>query len=248
MAMAPDANRLLTTLDATWPAAARVEAGPWTLREGRGGGSRVSAATLRGPWRPEDIAAAEKSMRLMGQAPLFMIRPGEMELDRELAARGYAKRDVTNLWVCDIDLLTDRKLPPVTAFAIWEPLAIMHEIWADGGIGPERFAVMDRCPLPKTALFGRVSDKSAGAGFVASHDGIAMLHALTILDQHRGKGLGAWMTRCAALWARRKGARWMSLAATEQNTAAAALYTTLRMQVVGQYHYRILNDAESDDT
>ncbi|CUH78464.1 GNAT family N-acetyltransferase [Tropicibacter naphthalenivorans] len=247
MALSPDANRLLATLDATWPAAAKVEAGPWTLREGRGGGSRVSAATIRGPWRPEDIAAAEKSMRLMGQQPLFMIRPGEMALDRELAALGYEKRDVTNLWVCPIETLTDRKVPLVTAFTIWEPLAIMLELWTQGGIGEERRAVMDRCALPKTGLFGRVSDKPAGTGFAAVHDGIAMVHALLIAEAHRGKGLGGWMMRAAAFWAQRKGALWMSLAATESNVAASALYSALRMEIVGQYHYRILNDAEGDD-
>ncbi|MCT4558360.1 MAG: GNAT family N-acetyltransferase [Pelagimonas sp.] len=242
----PTLDRLFTTLDATWPAAARVEAGPWMLREGRGGGKRVSAATIRGPWRPDDVTAAEASMRLMGQNPLFMIRHGESVLDHLLADRGYDSVDTTLLWLADLDALTDRALPLVTAFHIWEPLAIMREIWNEGGVGTARQNVMDRVSHPKTGLFGRVSDQPGGAGFCAVHDGIAMVHSLEIKEEHRGKGLGAWLMRCAAIWAKSKGARWMALAATEQNHAATRLYSSLQMEVVGQYHYRILNDPKGD--
>jgi GNAT superfamily N-acetyltransferase len=242
----PTFDRLIATLDATWPAAAYVEAGPWMLREGRGGGKRVSAATVRGPWQEEDVSAAESAMKLMGQDPLFMIRHGETTLDHTLADRGYDRVDATNLWLADIDLLCDHDLPRVTAFAIWEPLAIMREIWQAGGVNRARQNVMERAQGPKTGLFGRVSDAPGGAGFCAVHDGIAMVHALEIKEEHRGKGLGAWMMRCAALWARSQGARWITLAATEQNLAATRLYTTLQMQVVGRYHYRIQHDQKSE--
>lgn len=242
----PDLSRLFSVLDTTWPAAARVETGPWTLREGRGGGKRVSAATARGAWRVDDLTAAETAMRLMGQPALFMIRPGDETLDIALEAQGYDRVDPTNLWLAPIDHLTDLKLPRVSAFAIWEPLAIMNEIWEDGGIGEARRRVMDRAPEPKTGLFGRVSDRPAGAGYCAIHEGVAMVHALHILSEHRGKALGGWMMRCAALWAARKGARWMACAATAENAAASALYASLHMEVAGQYHYRMYQ-SESED-
>ncbi len=246
--MLPDLPRLFAAIDGTWPAAAIVEAGPWTLREGRGGGKRVSATTARGPWRVDDVAAAEKAMRLMSQVPLFMIRPGDAELDRTLEAMGYAAIDRVHLWVCPIETLTDRRLPPVTAFTIWEPLAIMAEIWAEGGIGPARLRVMDRAAGPRTGLFGRLTDQPAGAGFCAMHDGIAMVHALEIRPEHRGRGLGGWLMRAAGLWAQRQGARWMAVACTADNAAANGLYAALNMQVVAQYHYRRLNEFEEDDT
>jgi GNAT superfamily N-acetyltransferase len=245
--MSADLTRILDTLDATWPAAARVAAGPWLLREGRGGGKRVSAATARGDWRIEDLGAAEKAMRLMGQPPLFMIRPDDQALDGALAERGYGIVDPVQLWSAPIARLTDLKLPRVTAFAVWEPLAIMREIWNDSGIGPARQRVMDRAAPPKTGLFGRVSDRPAGAGFCAIHDGIAMVHALEIVPEHRQKGLGGWMMRCAALWAEQKGAERIALAATTANTAANALYAALNMEVVGHYHYRTPDAADSED-
>ncbi|WP_323769632.1 GNAT family N-acetyltransferase [Antarctobacter sp.] len=244
--MSDDFSSLFDALDATWPAAAKIDAGPWVLREGRGGGKRVSAATARGDWREDDLSAAEKSMTLLGQNPLFMIRPGEEALDTALKTRGYTLIDPVQLWVAPIDVLTDLRLPRVTAFAIWEPLAIMREIWETGGIGAARQRIMDRAAPPKTGILGRVSDKPAGAAFCAIHGETAMVHALEIASEHRQKGLGGWMMRCAALWAADQGATRIAVAATEANAGANALYATLKMEVAGHYHYRILN-AESED-
>lgn len=238
----PDRTRLFAALEATWPAASIVHAGPWALREGRGGGQRVSATTAEGDWHSDDLAAAEKAMRLMGQRPLFMIRPEDAALDAALAARGYEIRDPVQIWAAPTTLLTDRPLPRVTAFAIWEPLAVMRELWDAGGIDDARLRVMDRVKGPKTGIFGRVSDKPAGAAFCAVSDGVAAVHALTIAERHRQKGLGGWMMRCAAFWAHKQGATQFAVQATTSNDGANALYAALRMEVVAAYHYRIFND------
>lgn len=247
--MTPDRARLFAAVDGTWPAAAMVEAGPWTLREGRGGGKRVSAATLRGAWRDEDIAAAEKAMRLMGQQPLFMIRPEDGDLDQALERLGYDLVDPVNLWLCPTRQLADRRLPPVTAFTIWEPLEIMYELWAQGGIGPARVRVMERVTGPKTGLFGRLTDQPAAVGFAAIHDGVAMVHALEVMPAHRGKGLGRWMMRAAAIWGAQQGADWLAVLCTQHNKAANALYSGLGMAKVGGYHYRLMDTplAQDDD-
>ena len=244
--MSDDLTALFEALDSTWPAASKVPAGPWMLREGRGGGKRVSAATARGDWREDDLSAAEKSMKLMGQTPLFMIRPDENALDAALAERGYTLIDPVQLWSAPIDRLTDLKLPRVTAFAILKPFAIMRNLWAAGCICCTRQRIMGRAAAPKTGILGRVSDKPAGAAFCAVHGETAMVHALEIGSEHRQKGLGGWMMRCAALWAADQGATRIAVAATTENTGANALYATLKMEVAGHYHYRILN-AESED-
>ena len=44
---------LFAAVDATWPAAEDTQVGGWTIRDGRGGGQRVSAASGIG-----DIAVA----------------------------------------------------------------------------------------------------------------------------------------------------------------------------------------------
>ncbi|MCI5111354.1 MAG: GNAT family N-acetyltransferase [Marivita sp.] len=238
--MTPSVQTLYAVTEATWPPADRTPAGPWILRNGAGGGKRVSAATAEGDWREEDLAAAETAMRMLGQDALFMIREGEKALDAALAARGYEIIDPVNLWVCPIDRLTDTPIPRVLAFAIWEPLAIMRDIWAAGGIGPARIAVMERAKGPKTGILGRLNDKPAGTAYCAISQGVAMVHALEIAKSQRRKGMGAWLMRQAAHWAKDNGADWMSVICTQVNAGANGLYASLGMQVVGQYHYRIL--------
>ncbi|WP_439123092.1 GNAT family N-acetyltransferase [Marivita sp.] len=240
--MTPTVQTLYAVTEATWPPADRTPAGPWMLRNGAGGGKRVSAATAEGDWTDDDLAAAETAMRILGQDALFMIREGEDTLDKALDARGYEIIDPVNLWVCPIDQLTDIPVPRVTAFAIWEPLAIMRDLWAAGGIGPDRIVVMDRAKVPKTGLLGRITDKPAGTAYCAISNSIAMVHALEIAPVHRRKGMGVWLMRQAAHWAKKNGADWMSVLCTQANEGANGLYASLGMQVVGQYHYRILSN------
>ena len=54
------------------------------------------------------------------------------------------------------------------------------------------------------------------------------------------------MMVASAFWARGQGARWLTLVATQANTAANTLYASLGMAVVGQYHYRIMPEKNLD--
>lgn len=227
-------------IEATWPPARKFDLGAVTLREGLGGGSRVSAATVAEDVSDSDLDRAEAAMRDMGQEVLFMLRPDQEDLDARLEARGYQIKDPVWIYAGPIDPLCDLDIPRVTVLQVWEPLAIMRELWASGGIGTERVAVMERATGPKTALLGRHKDKPAGAAFVAIHDGVAMLHALEILPFQRRAGMGKWFVRAAAIWARGQGAQEFSVICTRRNDAANALYSSLGLPRVGQYHYRIL--------
>jgi GNAT superfamily N-acetyltransferase len=131
--------------------------------------------------------------------------------------------------------------PPerLTAFVVdWPPLEVLREIWAEGGIGPGRVAVMDRVQGPKCALMGRAEDRPAAAAFVACDGPVAMLHALEVRPPLRRQGTARHLMRAAALWARGAGATWLALLVTEANRPAGALYASLGMQAVGSYHYR----------
>ncbi|MGI9369362.1 MAG: GNAT family N-acetyltransferase [Ruegeria sp.] len=227
-------------VDGTWPAARYETLGPFILREGQGGGSRVSAASRIGDVAPPDIDAAEAAMLAMGQKRIFCLRPGDEALDSELASRGYVMFDPVNIYTCPVDHLTDIPIPRVTVFTLWEPLAIMHEIWAQGGIGPERLAVMHRAKGPKTGLLLRHRDQPGGTGFIAIHDGTAMVHALEILPHQQRQGLGQWALRAAAFWALDNDAHTLSVICTKANEGANGLYHSLGMQIAGEYHYRQL--------
>lgn len=228
----------LDVLETTWPTAALHRAGPWLVREGQGGGKRVSAATAERAVADADVAVMEATQLALGQTPLVMVRDGEAALDALLAAKGYRVVDPVVVYVAPVTALTGA-LPHLAAFTIWPPLAIQREIWAAGGIAQGRLAVMDRVAGPKTTLFARAADKPAGAGFVAIHGDTAMVHALEVLPDLRRQKAARHMLRAAANWAQAEGATTFSLVVTEANVGARALYASLGMTVVGHYHYRM---------
>lgn len=238
----PGPAELFEVNEATWPAASRQHLGAWIIREGQGGGKRVSAATEDWPVTDADLPAAERAMRALGQNPLFMIRPGEDKLDALLEAHRYSVIDPVNLYAMPVaELLAGPAIAPGTVFTMWPPLELAREIWAEGGVGPERVAVMERATTPKAAILVRVGDHPGGVGYVALHDGIAMVHALHVVPEQRRRGAATIMLRAAAKWAAENGADVLSLNVTQGNHAANPLYATLGMRLVGHYHYRVLD-------
>ncbi|MDF2140502.1 GNAT family N-acetyltransferase [Paenirhodobacter sp. CAU 1674] len=228
---------IFEVIDATWPAASTRQAGGFLVREGRGGGSRVSCASLEVPLEQADPDAAIAAQRILGQQPKFMLRPGEDALDADLEARGFELFDPVVIYAAPVAELLG-EVPPVTAFAHWPPLRIARDLWADCGVGPARQAVMDRAPAPKCCVLGRKEDRAAGAAFVGIHNGIAMLHALAVLPEMRRKGLARAMMFEAARWAHENGATQMTLVVTRANAGANTLYQGLGMQPLCHYHYR----------
>lgn len=234
---------LAEAITATWPPASVQDFGPFRVAKGEGGGNRVSAARLRDAVSDgasvsiADIDAAAEEQRAIGQDPLFMVFDWQNPLDRLLAAEGYATRDATDM-LCSNVATVAAAPPPVTCFDIWPPLAVQEEIWAAGGIGPARLAIMHRAVGTKTTIFGRMKDRPAGTAFVAIHDGIAMLHAVEIAQRARRQGLARTMVQAAGHWAARRGASLLATLVTKENVAAQALYASLGLQPVGQYHYR----------
>ncbi|MGL4279276.1 MAG: GNAT family N-acetyltransferase [Albidovulum sp.] len=230
---------VLALLDATWPAASYSRAGGFTIRDGRGGGSRVSAATADDDSYDEaGIDAASAAERALGQTPLFMIREGDDRLDRMLAARGFGILTPVHLYAGEVAAMANPAADPMTAFTLWPPFEIMRDVWAEGDIGPARLAVMDRVKGPKTAIMGRSRDRVSGVAFVAIDGHQAMLHALHVAPALRRQGSAVNIMRKAAEWAQDHGATELFLAVTVQNGPANALYASLGMRIVGQYHYR----------
>lgn len=238
--MTPDAADLLAAITATWPPAGMTRQGPFLLCRSEGGGSRVRAARLADPDIPlttRIIDTAADWMRDRGQPVRFMVGEGQSALDTALAEAGYIIRDPTLILGCAAASVAAAP-PPVTVFETWPPLAIQAEIWAEGGIGPDRQAVMARAAPPKISLFGRIADRPAGTAFLACHGDIAMLHAVEVTPAARRRGLARHMVRAAADWALRTGARQLVVLVTEENAPARALYASLGLQPMGRYHYR----------
>lgn len=235
----PSQPELFKAMDATWPAADWHRAGPWLVREGQGGGKRVSAASATGPVQDHDIDLAETLQQKLGQTPLFLIRPGDEALDSLLAIRGYRVVDPVWLRAAPVEGFPAPDL--MYSFPHWPPLQLARDIWADTGIGPERQAVMDRVQGPKTCFMACAPDhldRAAGTAFVSLSGRVAMIHAVEVLPSLRRQGSAHNMLRSAAWWAQANGADWLALAVTQGNDIANGLYASLNMGIVGQYHYR----------
>ena len=108
-------------------------------------------------------------------------------------------KDPVTVYAAPAAALASEPPPPVTTFEVWPPLAIQAEIWAAGGIGPARLAVMERAAGPKTTILGRCADRPAATAYVAVHGTVAMLHALEVADRFRRRGLGRHIMRAAAV-------------------------------------------------
>lgn len=235
--MTPEAMRF--AMEVTWPAAGKSGLGPVLVRDGQGGGKRVSATSIRGDWTPRDLDQAETVMRDRGQAPLFQLLSDQTALDAELMARGYALVDPVLGYAASVAALA-APLPPLASFPHWPPLEVVRQIWAEAGIGPARVAVMARAEGAKAAILARQLDRPAGAVFVALSGAVAMVHALEVRAEARRNGVAARLLHSAATWARDAGASELGLVVTEANAPARALYAKLGMTEVAGYHYREL--------
>jgi GNAT superfamily N-acetyltransferase len=232
---------LAEVMEATWPPARTMPTPGFTLRDGAGGGKRVSAATALPGWTPDLLPEAEAQMRSLGQDPLFLIRAGDATLDATLAARNYQVIDPVTAYAMPASTLA---APPwMTTFPHWPPMAVAQDIWAAGGITAPRLAVMHRVQGPKTAILSRSGDRASGAAFVALHGQVAMLHALEVNPSHRRQGSAQNILAAAAQWTIAMGGTTLSLVVTTANAGARALYEKCGMTIIGHYHYRILPDA-----
>lgn len=235
----PDTQTLFSAMDATWAPRALHNAGPFLLRDGQGGGKRVSAAsTAASTIHDADIDTAETGMKALGQTPLFQLRPEDKALDETLARRGYDLIDPVTFYARQTADLAGLEIPKDTLLQGSYALAIMASLWATGGIGPARLAVMDRVAAPKRYLLLRHANQPRGCAFIAASGNMAMIHALEVLPSARRAGLGRAATQFAARWAAKQNAEWLALACLTDNSAACALYESLGFTAISHYHYR----------
>ncbi|ARO13671.1 GCN5-related N-acetyltransferase [Ketogulonicigenium robustum] len=234
---------MLDLMEPTWPPAARVQQGALVLRQGQGGGSRVSAITRAGT--PRDALAAlpeaETIVRGWGQTPLYMLSDGDADDDALAAllqARGYQKTDAVFIFDGPLPVAA---LPTDAALRLsygWPADAAALAAWAnDGRVGDARMAVMARAQGPKTVIALSDNGKPVGALFIAVHAGAAVLHALEVVPAARGRGYSHVLLGAASHWAATQGAQRMLLVVSKDNTPAVTLYLRHGLQAVGGYYY-----------
>ncbi len=236
--MEPTSTDLFQAMDDTWSAAEYRDLPPFVLRHSAGGGQRVNAATLLGEFEPYDITAAEKVMVAQKNTPLFRLSRADSRLDRVLMERGYKLVDPTVIFLAKITDLEIVEPAPLAAISCRSPLALMEEIWKQGGISNGRVRVMHQTKDPKSYVLARHADQPAGCAFIACAENIAMLHALEIAPGKRKLGCAQSILHHCAIWARDHGAQYLSALTTRENTPAQKLFSGFGMQIAEEYHYR----------
>lgn len=237
--MTPEVLALFQAVDATWAPFAIHKTALWTIRDGKGGGKRVSAASALGSVTASDVQSAETAMAGLGQTPLFMIRGDEPELDSLLDGLGYGIIDPVDILSAQTRDLAEYNQPKLEVIFTADPIAILAEIWAEGGIGRSRLDVMRRVKGKKTYLLGRHDNKPVASAFAAVHGEFVMVHAVEVRPTARRRGVARRLMNAAAWWGQELGAKYVVCLTTSENTPAQTLYRNMGMEVVAQYHYRI---------
>ncbi|MBL4750627.1 MAG: GNAT family N-acetyltransferase [Amylibacter sp.] len=232
----PSQTDLFDALDATWAPLALHTHDGWIIREGAGGGQRVSAATPLIDTQNHKISSAVDKMASLGQLPLFMIRNTNTALDTELQDLGYKVVDpVVILIAPTAELLKNPLHKMQTVHTLNTPDTNAKNIWAAGGIDQGRLNVMARVKGPKTIL----SADGMGVAFAATHNNIAMIHAVEVASNHRRKGVANAMMYKAFEWAKDQECTWIAILTVRANIPARTLYENLGMEKAAAYHYRL---------
>lgn len=227
--MTPCIKTLYETIDYTWPSVSSQVKQGWLVKNGLGGGKRVSATLQLDP--QANIKSAEKMMKALGQDCLFMIRKNDSVLDHTLDKLGYNLIDPVIIF-CSPTRLVDKSYDK-KFYAT--PNTVMKRIWLNGGISSARLDIMERTKVPKTYI---LIDNKAVA-FVAIHKDIAMVHALEVLKEYRREGLAKRIMHKVNIWASINGAKFLSVITVKDNIPAKNLYHNIGMSEVGYYHYRL---------
>ena len=225
----PSIKDLYDVIDFTWPAASTQTHKGWLIREGKGGGKRVSAAVQIEA--NAQIKDAELAMDTLNQNYIFMIRKGEELLDENLAKQGYDLVDPVVILASPIGLINKQ----YDGDFHLTPSAVMQSTWLKGGVGPARLDVMKRTKVPKIY----VDIDATAVAYAAISNDILMVHAVEVSKSHRRKGLGKKIMSPIADWGSKKGAKYLAVITVIENMPARSLYINMGMEKVGHYHYRI---------
>ncbi|MEO1328671.1 MAG: GNAT family N-acetyltransferase [Pseudomonadota bacterium] len=229
-------------LAATWPPEETARLGDWRLCRADGAGQRVcSAWPLSRDWRglADTVPGIEAWYRARGLAPMLQL-PDGLGDDAALIAQGYAVVGETAIVRLDATALAERPLRGTGSpylIQVRAPLAALDELWAKGGVGGPRRAVIARAEPIGRIIALRLEHRLAGVVFVARLRKAACVHALHVAPWGRRRGAGHDLMVAAARWAVEAGAESLVFSVERANAPALALYQGLGAVEIGGYRY-----------
>ena len=237
-----DPARLEPLADDAWPARERATLGGWRLNATSGHSMRINACwPLGAPDRDVDAAilAAEAWLDARGLPPRFKLTDGACapaDLDRKLAARGYAPTKETLVMLGPTrGEGSDRVVISTTPDDAFQ--AVFTATAGDPEDGRERLETLRRIPAP--ARFARLDINNAPAAIGASAigGGFAGIFGMRTAPDHRRKGLARLVLRALLAEASMLGADRAWLQVEADNAPAIALYADEGFAPAYRYRY-----------
>lgn len=231
-------------LEETWPPVATKDLeGAWRVRWAASAGRRVCSAR---PLTPEPSALlatlgqVEAHYAAHGGASLLQLfAEQEAALAAPLMEQGYAREAETRFLTAPAAPIANRAYRIQTrpyVIRIAAPLAAVDALWATGGVGSARRAVMARAERGEI-FAARLESRMKGLVFVAAGATGAMIHALHVAPEARRLGVGTDLAVAAARWAIARGLDKIAVAIEADNVASRALFEAVGFSETAAYAY-----------
>ncbi|UTT66767.1 GNAT family N-acetyltransferase [Janibacter sp. CX7] len=226
----------------------------WLLRAGLGWTGRSNSALPVGDPGlplPEAVDAVEAWYAERDLPPLVMLpRPAgagtaDDALGRLLLDRGYRERTVAEVLTGWTDTLLDAPVPAPAGITA-ECRDHVDEAWLAGSsprVLEHRDAAREILALPRHQVFLTAHDdegSTAGVVRVALSDGWAGVFGLHVAPEHRGRGVGRWLTVESLRAAAADGASLTYLQVEPGNAPAQHLYRDMGLTTHHDYVYLAL--------
>lgn len=230
-----------------WPALAETPYDGWLLRFSRGYTRRANSVNpARHGQLPlaEKIATCERAFDDAGLPIVFRIPSivADVELDAELAARGYTKSGKTSVRLADLADFTDDLDPRVAlvprASDDWRAALARFNGLTDAQREGHR-AITDVIASPTMFAAARAGDAIVAVGFAVLQERFVCLNSIATDPAQRRRGWSRATTGTLLAWARGHGATHAYLSVEKANAPAIALYNGLGFRTeLYRYHYR----------
>ncbi|MDD2867528.1 GNAT family N-acetyltransferase [Neomegalonema sp.] len=233
-----EAMRLFALSARLWPAAETAPLGPWLLRADPSTTRRANALGVFGP--PEEsmdraMAGARAWYAARGRRPLAQIRLEDRAARDWLAARGSTPFGATCVMVVRPPVAAAREGLRVESAP--EPPAVWAEVESHGPEDfPARLAVMLR---PERRSFVTLFEgaEALGTAHVAAAEDLALISAVSVRPEARGRGLGGALMGAALERAAALGAARATVQVEAANAPARRLYARLGFREAFSYAY-----------
>ena len=239
-----------------WPAAETRQLDGWQLRFTHGVTRRANSVWPNGgaaPGAPERMVAqrildVEAFYAARGVPPQFQICPAArpVDLDAQLAARGYAAAAETAVQVTSMKTLLARTASMVAGVDMMVVPRLNDDWYAaycvseevTGMAVPVRRAILGRIAASTGYALLRVDGRPAALGLGVVEGRHLGIFCMATQPEQRRRGLAGQVLRALAQWGAAAGAEHAYLQVMLQNAPAQALYAQAGFRTLYHYHYR----------